>query len=173
LCLLVLLVFAAFSEKEGRAQSANEYQVKAAFILNFAKFVDFPNDSFGDGGTLVVGVVGDDPFGSSIDQIINGSNANGRRLVVKRLHSGDNLRACQILFISSSEKKRLGQILESLRGASVMTVSDIANFNQSGGVVRFFIQDDKVRFEINANAASQARLKISSKLMALSKGARG
>ena len=172
-CVLLMLLLAGFSEKQAKAQLANEYQVKAAFILNFAKFVEFPGDSFSDGPMLVIGVLGDDPFGSTIDQIMNGSNANGHRLVVKRLHWGDNLRSCQILFISSSEKKRLGQILDGLRGASVLTISDVSNFNQSGGVVRFFIQDDKVRFEINADAASQARLKISSKLMALSKSARG
>jgi hypothetical protein len=155
---------------EAQAQAANEYQVKAAFILNFAKFVEWPGDAFSDSGSLVVGVIGDDPFGSSIDRIVNGSNANGRRLVVRRLKWGDNLRTCQILYISSSEKKRLGQILDSLRGSGTLTISDVSHFNQTGGMIRFFINDDKVRFEINATAAGQARLRISSKLMALSKG---
>ena len=154
-----------------QAQTANEYQVKAAFILNFARFVDWPGDAFGDGGSLVVGVVGDDPFRGALDQL-SGDSVNGRRLVVKRLRSTDNLRACQILFVSSSERNRLGKIMESVRGASVLTIGEVPQFNQIGGVIRFIVQDNKVRFEINTNAAGQARLRISSKLLALSKGGR-
>jgi len=152
-----------------QAQAADEYQVKAAFIFNFAKFVDWPSDAFGDGGALVVGVVGDDPFGGALDQL-NGNTANGRRLRIKRLRWDDNLRTCQILFISNSEGRHLGKIMESIRGTSVLTIGEMPQFNQSGGMIRFVIQNDKVRFEINAAAAGQARLRISSKLLALSKG---
>jgi hypothetical protein len=151
-----------------QAQAANEYQVKAAFIFNFAKFVEWPADAVGDGGALVVGVVGDDPFGGALDQF-NGNTANGRHLRVKRLRWSDNLRACQILFISASEEKRLGKIMESIRGTSVLTIGEMPQFNQSGGMIRFVIQNNKVRFEINAAAAVQSRLRISSKLLALSK----
>jgi hypothetical protein len=154
-----------------QAQSANQYQVKAAFILNFARFVEWPGDSYGDGGALVLGIIGDDPFGNSLDQL-NGNTVNGRRIVIRRLRFGDNLRACQILFISSSEKNRLGKILESLRGGSVLTIGELPQFNQAGGIIKFVIQDNKVRFEINAAAAGQTRLKISSKLLALSRGGR-
>jgi hypothetical protein len=157
---------------QGMAQAANEYQVKAAFILNFAKFVEWPNEAFGDGSSLVVGVLGEDPFGNSIDQIVNGNRANGRRLTIRRLKWGDNLRACQILFIGSSERKRLGQIIGSLQGGSVLTIGDTQQFTQTGGIIKFFITDSRVRFEINAAAAGQAHLKISSKLLALSKEGR-
>lgn len=152
-----------------QAQTANEYQVKAAFIFNFAKFVEWPNDAFGDGGALVVGVVGDDPFGSALDQL-NGNTVNGRRLMVKRFRSGDSLRSCQILFVSNSEQRRLGKIMDSVRGSSVLTIGETPQFNQAGGIIRFVVQNNKVRFEINAAAAGQARLRISSKLLALSKG---
>jgi hypothetical protein len=151
-----------------RAQ-ADEYQVKAAFIFNFAKFVEWPGDAFSDGGPLVVAVVGDDPFGGALDRI-NGSMANGRRLRIKRLRMGDNLRACHILYIAQSEARNVGKILDNVRGTSVLTIGETAQFNQSGGMIRFVIQNQKVRFEINANAASQVRLRISSKLLALSKG---
>ena len=154
-----------------QAQAADEYQVKAAFILNFARFVEWPSDAFGDGGALVVGVVGDDPFGGALDQL-NGNTVNGRRLRIKRLRWDDNLRACQILFISASEGRHLGKIMESIRGTSVLTIGEMPQFNQSGGMIKFVIQDNKVRFEINAGAAGQARLRISSKLLALSKGGR-
>jgi hypothetical protein len=154
-----------------QAQTANEYQVKAAFIFNFAKFIDWPSDAFSEGGVLVVGVVGDDPFGSALDQL-NGNLANGRRLRIRRLRWNEDLRSCQILFISSSERRHLGKIMDNIRGTSVLTIGDIPQFNQAGGIIKFVIQDDKVRFEINAGAAGQARLKISSKLLALSKGGR-
>lgn len=153
------------------AQTANEYEVKAAFILNFARFVEWPGDAFGDGGSLVVGIVGDDPFRGALDQL-SGNTVGGRRLVIKRLRSTDNLRACQILFISPSERNRLSKIMEGVRGASVLTIGEAPQFNSVGGVIRFIVQDNKVRFEINTTAAVQARLRISSKLQALSKGGR-
>ena len=151
-----------------QAQAANEYQVKAAFIFNFAKFVEWPADAVGDGGALVVGVVGDDPFGGALDRL-NGNTANGRALRIKRFRGRDDLRACQVLFISTSEDSHLKKIMESIRGTSVLTIGEMPQFNQSGGMIRFVIQNNKVRFEINAAAAGQARLRISSKLLALSK----
>ena len=154
-----------------QAQAADEYQVKAAFIFNFAKFVEWPSDASGDGGALLVGVIGDDPSGRALDQL-DGNTVNGRRLRIKRLRWDDNLRACQILFISNSEGRHLGKIMNSIRGASVLTIGEMLHFNQAGGIIRFVIQDNKVRFEINAGAAGQARLRISSKLLALSKGGR-
>ncbi len=102
--------------------------------------------------------------------MVNGNSAQGRQLVVRRFKSSDDLRRCHILFISSSEKKRFDQIVGSVRGAGVLTVGEASHFNQSGGMIRFFIQENRVRFEINAAAAGQARLRISSKLLALSKG---
>jgi hypothetical protein len=152
-----------------RAQTPDEYQVKAAFILNFAKFVEWPGGAFTEGGSLVVGIVGDDPFNGALDKL-NSNTVSGRRLVIRRLKADDNLSACQILFVSSSERSRLGKIMDKVRGASVLTIGELPQFNQVGGIIRFFIRDDRVRFEINTGAAGQARLKISSKLLALSKG---
>jgi hypothetical protein len=156
---------------QAQAQAANEYQVKAAFIFNFAKFIDWPADAFSDGGApLYLCIVGNDPFGSSIDRLINGNSVDGHRMITKRFKAGDDLRGCHILFISSSEQKRAGQIMQSVRGVSVLTIGDTSQFTQQGGVINFVIQENKVRFEINAGAAGQARLKISSKLMALARG---
>lgn len=152
-----------------QAQTVDEYRVKAAFILNFAKFVDWPSDTVVDGGALVVGVVGDDPFGGALDQL-NGYRANGRHLRIKRFRSGDDLRGCQIVFISNSEERNLWKILDKIRGTSVLTIGEMPQFNHSGGMIRFVVQNNRVRFEINAAAAGQARLRISSKLLALSNG---
>jgi hypothetical protein len=172
--LVVFLLLASFGVGPGlpvQAQTPNEYRVKAAFILNFARFIDWPADGYGDGGVLIVGIVGDDPFGGSLDQL-NGNTVNGHRIVIRRLKAGDYLKACQILFVSSSERNRLGKILESVKGGSVLTIGELPQFSQPGGIIKFVIQDDKVRFEINTGAAGQARLRISSKLLALSKRGR-
>jgi len=169
--ILVLLLLASLcvgTSLPVHAQAPNEYRVKAAFILNFSRFIEWPGNGYGPGGTLVVGIVGDDPFGGSLDQL-NGTVVNGHRIVIRRLKAGDYLKACQILFVSSSERNRLGKILESVRGSSVLTIGELPQFNQAGGIIKFVIQNNKVRFEINDGAASQARLRISSKLMALSK----
>jgi len=166
---LLLALMGNMLTAQVQAQSADEYRVKAAFIFNFAKFVEWPNDAFGDGATLVVGVVGDDPFGGALDRL-SGNTVNGRRLRIKRLRWGNDLRGCQILFISNSEGRNMGKILDSIKGTSILTIGETAQFNQSGGMIRFVIQDNKVRFEINARAAGQARLRVSSKLLALSKG---
>ena len=170
---LVLLLASMGGTESGKlaAQSPDEYRVKAAFILNFARFVDWPSDSFSEGGVLVVGIIGDNPFGGSLDQL-NGTSVNGRRIAIRRFKFGDYLKGCHILFVSSSERNRLGKILDSVKGGSVLTIGELPQFNQTGGVIKFVIQDYRVRFEINPGAAGQARLKISSKLMALSKGGR-
>lgn len=164
---VLLVVWTCALPSAAPGQTSNEYQVKAAFLFNFAKFIEWPSDAIN--GQLVLGILGDDPFRGSVDQIVRGKLANGYRLTVRRLKWGDNLRNCNILFVSSSEQKRLPQILEALRGANVLTVGESSHFNRAGGIIRFFIQDKTVRFEINPDAASQTRLRISSKLMALSR----
>lgn len=159
---------------QAQTQTANEYEVKAAFLYNFAKFVEWPPEAFGTGAgaALIVGIIGDDPFGSAIDRTISGKTVNGRQLTIRRLKWGQNLKDCHVLFVSSSEQKRLPQILENLKGASVLTVSEMDQFSQQGGVIGFVMEDSKVRFEINTSASEQARLKISSKLLALAKTVR-
>jgi hypothetical protein len=175
IALLIMLSFSVTALVLGRthAQSANEYQVKAAFLYNFAKFVEWPSEAFSySSAPLVVGVMGDDPFGSTLDQAIAGKVVNGHPLMIKRLKWGQDLRGCHILFISSSERKRLGQIFDSLRGANVLTIGESDRFGQEGGIITFVMEEEKVRFEINTSVADQSRLRVSSKLLALAKGAR-
>jgi len=175
LILLVMLLSSVsfVSADLAQAQTANEYEVKAAFLYNFPKFVEWPPEALGNNGSpLVVGIIGDDPFGSAIDRIINGKSIAGHQFTIRRLKWGQNLRDCHILFVSSSEQKRLPQILESLKGASVLTVSEMDQFSQQGGIIGFVMEASKVRFEINTYAAEQAKLKISSRLLSLAKAVR-
>ncbi len=155
-----------------RAQDrpSGEYQVKAAFLYNFAKFVEWPADALSDSAApIVVGVIGEEQFSEVLAQTVAGKTVNGRELVIRRGKVGQDLRNCQLLFISSSERKYLPQILGSLRGSSVLTVGETEPFARLGGVINFFVVEKNVRFEVNVDAATRARLRISSKLLALAR----
>jgi hypothetical protein len=146
----------------------SEYQVKAAYLFNFLKFVDWPSDAFADPlAPVVIGIVGDDPFGSDLSQIILGKTVMNRDVIVRKYKAGDDLKTCQILFISSSEEKRWPRILDSLRGSSVLTVADMDNFIEAGGMIQFKMENNRVRFAIGLDSAEHVRLKISSKLLAV------
>jgi YfiR/HmsC-like len=160
-------IFVVASVSAHAAESPTEYQVKAAYIFNFLKFVEWPEDSPGPRGKWVVGFVGDSPVGAELGRLFDGKEVLGRTLQVKKLQAGDSLRGCHILFISESEKKRLSSILAALRGSSVLTVGDTDDFVGSGGMIQLFVEDTRVRMTIDVSAASRARLKISSKMLLL------
>lgn len=144
-----------------------EYQIKAAFLYNFAKFVEWPNGAVPESGApLPLCVLGDDPFGEALNSV-EGKIVRGRRLVVRRLAAPPRPGACDILFISSSEKERVPQILDALKGSSVLTVSDLDNFARLGGIIMLVVESNRVGFRINVDAAEAARLKISSQLLKL------
>lgn len=151
-------------------QSPTEYQVKAAFLFNFLKFVEWPDDPGADPhGKWVIGFIGESPIGDELTRLAEGKNVLGRELQVKKFQAADNLRACNILFIGTMEKKHLATILEELRGSSVLTVADMDNFIGSGGMIQFVVEDARVRVAIDAGAAGRARLKVSSKLLSLAR----
>ncbi|HEY1794151.1 MAG TPA: YfiR family protein [Opitutaceae bacterium] len=146
--------------------AATEYQIKAVFLYNFAEFVDWPAGSFPDPqAPLVIGILGDDPFGSMIDEAVKGERVSGRPIVIRRFRTASEISGCQILFISRSEKDRLPEIMRDIRDMSVLTVSDADGFSRAGGMIRFIMENNKVRLRINPQAAKQARLSISSKLL--------
>jgi hypothetical protein len=169
--LALLASFHIVTAPNARSQDAPpEYQVKAAYLFNFLKFVEWPDDAFADSlAPMVIGIVGDDPFGSALPQVVIGKTVQGRDLVIRKYHPGENLRGASILFISASEKKRLPQILASLHGSSALTVADMDGFLDEGGMIQFLSENDRVRFAINVDATSRARLKVSSKLLSLAR----
>jgi hypothetical protein len=147
------------------APRANEYAVKAALIYNIAKFVTWPPAVFPAAGEpLVVCVVGADPFGSTLDDTLKGRQVGGRPVVVRRVAEPEP--PCRVLFVSSSEHKRLGVILDKVK-AGVLTVADMAGFNRAGGIIELVTEADSIHFHLNAQAAEQARLQISARLRAL------
>jgi len=162
--LLCLLAGAA------QAQSATEYQVKAAFLFNFARFVEWPADAFPSAdAALQICVLGQDPFGRDFEQVIVDKTVNGHRIEIAHPDGIPQARACQILFIAASEKARLRDILQGLKGASVLIVGDTPGFAALGGAINFVLDDDRVRFEINLKAAELAHLKISARLLTVAK----
>ena len=152
------------------AQGPVEYQVKAAFIYNFVKFVEWPaGNPDGIPLPLRVCVIGDDPFDNALDVAVRGKSFNGRELQVSHVADVQEARSCSVLFISTSERARVRSLLEDLKGTSVLTVGDTPGYAKQGCMINFLMEDKKVRFEINAGAASLANLKISSKLLNLAK----
>ncbi|HXU83425.1 MAG TPA: YfiR family protein [Polyangia bacterium] len=146
-----------------------EYQVKAAFLYNFAKFVEWPTVAFEKPQTpYSICVLGTDPFGEDLD-IAAAENVQGRRMMVRRTGELRNLGACHILFVSASERRRLPAIFEALGNAPTFTVGEDEDFVRAGGCLRFFVVENKVRFEINLQATERARLKVSAKLLNLAR----
>lgn len=148
--------------------ASKEYQIKAAFVFNFAQFVDWPSDTFTNASApLCIGVLGDDPFGDILDTTINGEKVNGHPLVVRRFHKAEEIQDCQVLFISHSEAKRMRQVLDGLKGRSVLTIGEVDGFCKDGGIIRFVTEQNKIRFRINPETAKNSSLTVSSKLLRL------
>lgn len=166
LLMALLLVAAAPALAAPTLAAPTEYDVKAAFLFNFSQFVDWPDMAFADAQSpLVIGVLGTDPFGNALDEIVRGETVKGRPLEVRRFRSVGEMDTCHILFIDRSEQRRFAEILAGLKGRSILTVGDFEDFAESGGVIRFVSAGNKIRLRINLDAARAANLTISSKLL--------
>ncbi len=162
------LVLSSFQIVHAQETKLGEYQVKAAFLYNLVKFVDWPEESLKNTVSIALCILGDDPFGEHIDAI-HGKPLKGKTLFVKRINSVKEAKDCHILFISSSEGKNLTHILRELNDSHILTIGDTDYFAQQGVIFNFFIEYNKVRFEINVDAAKLARIQVSSKLLKLAK----
>ena len=155
------------SGAESPAQAPSEYQVKAAFLYNFVKFVEWPPNAVEAREPITLCVLGKDPFGSELARAIEHKSVNGHPIAIRRVADAVAAQSCQVLFVSASESDRVAEIVKALRAWSVLTVSEIEHFSQRGGMIHFVMDGQKVRFHINAKAATDADLKISSKLLQL------
>jgi hypothetical protein len=145
---------------------ASEFDVKAAYLYNFGRFVDWPEDpNLSDGGNFKICVLGTDPFGPSLEATVSGERIAGKLVVARRISSITDAHDCRILFISSSEVTNVKEIVSSLSKLGVLTVSDLPQFLDDGGMVQFVLADRKVRFKINLAATRQAGLNLSSQLL--------
>ena len=168
-CRLALLAIAATAGHvyaEGAA--ADEYQVKAAFLFNFAKFVEWPADTFkAADDPIAICVWGQDPFGSALEDVVRNKTVTGRPFVVHQVSSAPQAIKCQIVFVASSERKRVRSIMDDLKGHAILAVGEVEEFIANGGIINFKLKEARVRIEIDNEAAERARLRISSKLLSL------
>lgn len=174
LLLLLLILLVSVSGARAQANPPSEYQVKAAFLFNFAKFIDWPSNAFaGPQSPFAICILGADPFGKTIDDAMERKMIGDHPVVVQRAKDAADARRCQMVFVSASEKQRTAEIIGRLQGASVLIVGETERFADSGGTIELMLEQNHVRFAINTDAAETAGLKISSKLLALAKIVRG
>ena len=166
-CRVALLALAT-SHVFAQSPIPDEYQVKAAFLFNFAKFVEWPAAAFkGPEDPLAICVLGQDPFGSTLEDVVRNKTVANRAFVVRSVLNAQQATTCQIVFVSASERKRFRLLLDELKGRSILTVGEADDFTASGGIINFKLKDARVRIEIDPNAADRAGLHISSKLLSL------
>jgi uncharacterized protein DUF4154 len=162
---LGLLLLLAGSQMS-RAQVIDEYRVKAAFLYNFAKFVEWPASSFKNATDPIIICVLGNPFGDRLENTVNGKEIEGRRLIVRQISDISEAAGCHILFVATG-KKRMADLLGSVKASPILTIGEAVNFAESGGVIGFKLESGKVRLQINIYAAERAHLLVSSKLLGL------
>jgi hypothetical protein len=173
----ILILTAAFCGRTlaaGTSASSNtplEYEVKAAFLFRFAQFVEWPADTFkGTGEPFTYCTIGDDPFRGALERTLNGKTIGQRTLRVEHLNGGGKIGDCQVLFVGGpGDKKHVAETLASAGSLPILTVGEADQFAENGGAIGFCTEENKIRFEVNLDAAGKAGLKISAKLLALAK----
>ncbi|MBI5186693.1 MAG: YfiR family protein [Nitrospinae bacterium] len=173
---LAMAVFpsaSALAEPNPEAIYAEEYKIKAGFLYYFAKFVEWPPGVFDNTkDKVVLGVLGKDPFSGALESL-EGQAVMGKKIAIKRFHDVEELDACHVLFISSSEKDSLPQILRALKKSKILTVGDSEGFTRQGGTIGFITEGKQVHFEINLKAAEEAGLVLSARLLSLARNIKG
>jgi hypothetical protein len=166
LLLFAVLGCSAFPRSTDAAAAPSEDQVEAVFVFNFSHFVEWPPQAFAaPSDPFIICILGSDPFGAHLDEVVRGEQINGHPLLVQRCHSVAEIERCQILFIDRSESGRIGQILAALNGRSTLTVSQADGAAEQGVMIQFAVEDSRVRLRINVESARAAGLTISSNLL--------
>ncbi|MGA9643344.1 MAG: YfiR family protein [Terriglobales bacterium] len=167
---MILLIFGLAA----RAQETEEYRVKAAFLFHFAQLVDWPVGALGDDKQpLTVCTIGKDPFDGNLETMLQGKLIGARPLQVRHLKERTEIHGCQLLFIGNGERKGVASLLAALKDEAVLTVGESDDFVKQGGMIDLSMENNKVRFDINLDAAVRAKLKISSRLLVLAKNVVG
>ena len=169
-CFSLLLLFLPGSFSYGQNKTATEYQVKAIFLYNFTQFIEWPQAAFSSPNEpFVIGLIGEDPFGSYLDDAVAGERIGTHPIVVKRYKTIKEIGKCNMLYMNSDDQPWMERVLLAVSEKNTLTVSDAPNFNRWGGMVRFFTEDGKIRFQINVDQSRAAQLNISSKLLSVAK----
>jgi hypothetical protein len=155
---------------KAESNGTSEYDVKAAFLFHFAQFVEWPTEAFKDAASpLTYCTVGEDPFRGVLDESVKGKHAGNHELRVRHLKEREQVEGCQVLFLAAAQRGQEREQLARANGRPVLTVGETEHFAQQGGIIGFCLEEKKVRFEINLDAAGVAQLKISAKLLTLAK----
>jgi hypothetical protein len=166
LLLSAALTFSVFPQIVVGAAGPSEDQVEAVFVFNFSRFVEWPPQEFAQPGEpFIIGILGTDPFGAHLDEVVRGEQVNGHPLRVERFRSITEMEHCQILFIDRSESGRIGEILAALNGRSTLTVSQADGAAERGVMIQFATENSRIRLRINVDSARAAGLTISSNLL--------
>lgn len=147
--------------------TVQEYQIKAAFLYNAAKFIEWPPESSAS-GSFVIGIIGDDPFGNVLDDL-SSKTIRGKKIVIRRFSSLDKVRDCQLLFIPATERRRLSAVLSTSRDYAVLTVSDLDGFAKSGGMIEMAMDKGRLGFDVNNQQVRKQGLKISAQMLKLAR----
>jgi hypothetical protein len=168
--LALILFLAILPGAHLAAATPTEYEVKAAFLLNFARFVEWPAEAFADASApLVIGIVGANDLAEVLPRVVASQTAQGRPIEVRHLQPSDDVGVCQVLFVGRSVDDSAESVLKSARNRPLLTVGETDTFNALGGIIRFLLIDKSVRFDVHSRAATDAGLKISSKLLAVAR----
>jgi hypothetical protein len=168
--LLGLLVLTRPAFCEDKPSVSRAYQIKAAYLYNFTKFVEWPPQRFPDlSDPIVIGVLGwnGNPFGDELSNLVRGRKVSGRLVVVKNVKTPEEAGAVHVLFVSTGLEQRWAKEVQSARSAGVLTVGESEPFFAAGGIITFVLKEDKVLFEINLDASEKAGLKLSAQLLKL------
>jgi hypothetical protein len=170
--LLVFLLLLAPAARSFAAdpQTLTEYQIKAGFFFNFTRFVDWPESAFVTASSpIFICVLGETPLTDLLTDVALGKVVNGRAVSIRRVKASDDLRRCNLLFISAEEGRHTAEILANVKKTNTLTVGETPGFAQAGGMINFSIQENKVKLELNLEATTRAGLKVNSKLIAVSR----
>jgi hypothetical protein len=166
--LQVLFLCVGVSTPVSGGEEPSEYQIKAAFLLNFFRFVEWPAESFKTASDpLVVGIFGKDPFDGILEQTVGNKTVNGRAVVIRHVSDAAGARSCHVVFLAASETRRLSELTSTVTSRGMLIVGESGGFTERGGMINFIVLDNHVRFQINPSAATRAGLAISSKLLQL------
>jgi hypothetical protein len=165
---VLLCVLTGTQDLRAQTNASKEYKVKAVFLFNFTQFIEWPSAAFTSAGSpFIIGILGDDPFGVSMEETVQNEKVGGHPLVVQRYHDIKDMRTCHILFVNSKDPEKIKESL-LVAGRNTLTVSDADGFVKMGGMIRFVTDNNKIRLQVYPDAAKAAELQISSKLLRVS-----
>lgn len=163
---IIIVILLILSQWAPAQNPSREYMLKAVFLYNFTQFVHWPGDAFpSQQSPLVIGILGENPFGDYLEQTVKDEKINEHDVIVKYCQDEEDAKDCHILFINLGDAKKYLPVIEALKGKNILTVSDAPNFSKQGGMISFLNKDNKIKLQVNLGASESAGLALSSKLL--------